>query len=345
MSIMVGTGRGAAGVLVKDARALEAMAGVDTLVVEKTGTLTEGKPKLASVVAVAAWGEGEVLRLAAGLERASEHPLAAAVLAGAAERRVTPAPAQDFNSVTGKGVRGTVDGRPIVMGNESLLTDHGVDPAPLAAEAARLRGLGQTVMFVADGVRLAGLVGVADPIKASTADALRGVRDAGMKIVMLTGDSRATAMAVARQLGIENVEADVLPDQKNAAIRRLQAAGRTVAMAGDGINDAPALAQAEVGIAMGTGTDVAMQGAGITLVSGDLRGIVRARHLSVGVMRNVRQNLFFAFAYNALGIPVAAGVLYPAWGLLLNPMVAALAMSLSSACVIGNALRLRRLRI
>jgi Cu+-exporting ATPase len=346
MSIMVGTGRGAAaGVLVKDARALQAMAGVDTLVVDKTGTLTEGKPKLASVVAIAAGGEDEVLRLAAGLERASEHPLAVAVLAGAAERRVTPAPAQAFDSVTGKGVRGTVDGRPTVMGNESLLTDDGVDPAPLVAEAARLRGLGQTVMFVAVDGRLAGLIGVTDPIKPTTADALRGVRNAGMAIVMLTGDSRATAMAVARQLGIEEVEADVLPDQKNAVVRRLQGQGRAVAMAGDGINDAPALAQAEVGIAMGTGTDVAMQSAGITLVTGDLRGIVRARHLSQGVMRNVRQNLFFAFAYNALGIPVAAGVLYPALGLLLNPMVAASAMSLSSVCVIGNALRLRRLKV
>ena len=346
MSIMVGTGRGAAaGVLVKNAESLQVMEKVDTLVVDKTGTLTEGKPKLVSLVAAAGEDEARVLQFAATLERASEHPLAAAIVAGADERNVTLLAVHDFQSGAGKGVRGTVDGRAVALGNEPWLAELQVDPAPLKGEADRLRVLGQTVMFVAIDGRLAGLIGVTDPVKGSTAEALDALRDAGVKIVMLTGDSRATALAVARQLGIEDVEAEVLPDQKNAAISRLQGQGRTVAMAGDGINDAPALAQAQVGIAMGTGTDVAMESAGITLVKGDLRGIVKARRLSRGVMRNVRQNLFFAFVYNAIGIPLAAGVLYPVFGLLLSPMLAALAMSLSSVCVIGNALRLRTLKL
>jgi P-type Cu+ transporter len=342
MSIMVGTGRGAtAGVLIREAEALEVMEKVDTLVVDKTGTLTEGKPKLVSV-----GGDDDVLRLAASLERASEHPLATAIVEGARERGIDQLPAvADFQSVTGKGVVGTVDGHQIVLGTAALLADRGVDAAPLVARAETLRREGQTVMLVAVDGRAAGLLGVADPIKPSTPDALAALRADGVRIVMLTGDARATAEAVARELGIRDFEAEVLPDGKGDIVARLVADGRTVAMAGDGVNDAPALARAHVGIAMGTGTDVAMESSGITLVQGDLRGIVRARRLSRATMRNIRENLFLAFIYNSLGVPIAAGALYPVFGLLLNPMIAAAAMSLSSVSVIGNALRLRRVAL
>jgi Cu+-exporting ATPase len=346
MSIMVGTGRGAtAGVLIKNAEALELLEKVDTLVVDKTGTLTEGKPKLVSVVTADGVDERELLRLAAALERASEHSLAAAIIAGAKEHGVEAPAAAAFQSVTGKGVTGTVEGRSVLLGNAALLQDAGLDPGPLAARAEELRGDGQTVMFLAADGRVLGLLGVADPVKESTAEAIRLLKEEGIRIVMLTGDSRATAMAVARKLGLDHVEAEVLPHQKQDVVRDLKSQGRTVAMAGDGVNDAPALAAADVGIAMGTGTDVAIESAGITLLNGDLRGIVKARRLSRGVMRNIRQNLFFAFVYNVLGIPIAAGVLYPFFGLLLNPMIAAAAMSLSSVSVIGNALRLRRLEL
>jgi P-type Cu+ transporter len=342
MSIMVGTGRGAtAGVLIRDAEALEVMEKVDTLVVDKTGTLTEGKPRLVSV-----GGTDDVLRLAASLERASEHPLATAVVDGARQRGIDQLPAvADFQSVTGKGVVGTVDGHQVVLGTAALLAERGIDATPLAAEAEALRREGQTVMLVAVDGRAAGLLGVADPIKASTPEALKALRDDGVRIVMLTGDARATAEAVARELGITELEAEVLPERKGDVVARLVAAGRTVAMAGDGVNDAPALARAHVGIAMGTGTDVAMESSGITLVQGDLRGIVRARRLSRATMRNIRENLFLAFVYNSLGVPIAAGALYPMLGLLLNPMIAAAAMSLSSVSVIGNALRLRRVAL
>ena len=338
MSIMVGTGHGAtAGVLIRDAEALEVMEKVDTLVVDKTGTLTEGKPRLVSVVG------DDVLRLAASLERASEHPLAAAVADGARERGVEGLPpVADFQSVTGKGVVGTVDGREVVLGTAALLTERGIETTALAARADALRREGQTVVLVGVDGRAAGLLGVADPIKTSTRDALAALREDGVRIVMLTGDARTTAEAVARDLGIREFEAEVLPDAKGDVVGRLVAEGRTVAMAGDGVNDAPALARAHVGIAMGTGTDVAMESSGITLVQGDLRGIVRARRLSRATMRNIRENLFLAFVYNSLGVPIAAGALYPVFGLLLNPMIAAAAMSLSSVSVIGNALRLRR---
>ena len=338
MSIMVGTGRGAgAGVLVRDAEALEVLEKVDTLVVDKTGTLTEGKPRLVTVR-----GGDDVLRLAAALERASEHPLAAAVVAGARERGIESLPpVAEFQSLTGKGVTGRIDGRDVALGNDALLADRGLVAGPLAADAEGLRGDGQTVMFVALDGRVAGLLGVADPVKATTPEALAALRRDGIRIVMLTGDSRTTAAAVAKRLGIDELEAEVLPERKGELVARLVAEGRTVAMAGDGVNDAPALARAHVGIAMGTGTDVAMESAGITLVQGDLRGIVRARRLSRATMRNIRENLFLAFVYNALGVPIAAGVLYPVAGLLLNPMIAAAAMSLSSVSVIGNALRLR----
>jgi P-type Cu+ transporter len=343
MSIMVGTGRGAAaGVLIRNAEALETLEKVDTLVVDKTGTLTEGKPVLTSVAAVGQWSEADVLRLAASLERGSEHPLAAAIVAGAERRGLSLSPVEEFRSVTGKGVTGRVDGRRVALGNRPLLQDLGVPLDGLGERADALRNEGQTVMFVAVDGRLAGLLGVADPIKASTPEALNLLRAAGVRVVMLTGDSRATALAVARTLGITDVEAEVLPEQKIAVIKRLQAEGRVLAMAGDGVNDAPALAQADVGIAMGTGTDVAMQSADVTLVKGDLRGIARARRLSQATMRNIRENLFFAFVYNALGVPIAGGVLYPALGILLNPMIASAAMSLSSVSVIANALRLRR---
>jgi Cu+-exporting ATPase len=346
MSIMVGTGRGAqAGVLIKNAEALERFAKVDTLVVDKTGTLTEGKPKMTTLVAAEGVQEEDLLRLAASLERASEHPLAAAIVAAAQERGIDLHEASEFDSVTGKGVRGTVDGRAVALGNRRLLESLGVNPGPLAERAERQRVEGETVMFVAVDGRLAGLVCVADPIKDSTPEALATLREEGMRIVMLTGDNRTTAEAVARKVGIEEIHAEVLPEHKNEVIRRLRAEGRIVAMAGDGINDAPALAQADIGIAMGTGADVAMESAGITLVKGDLRGLVRARRLSEATMRNIKQNLFFAFVYNALGVPIAAGILYPFTGLLLSPIFAAAAMSLSSVSVIGNALRLRAVRL
>jgi Cu+-exporting ATPase len=346
MSIMVGTGRGAAaGVLIKNAEALEIMEKVDTLVVDKTGTLTEGRPRVVSRVTADGFDEHDALRLAASLERASEHPLAEAIVAGAVEQSLELARVDDFRSITGQGVTGTVDGHHVAVGNIGLMEGLGVDAGGLAQQADALRTEGQTVMFLAIDNSAAGLIGVADPIKASTPQAISDLHRAGVQIVMLTGDNANTAGAVAGRLGIDRVEAEVMPDQKAAVVKQLQAEGRVVAMAGDGINDAPALAQSHVGIAMGTGTDVAIESAGVTLVKGDLRGIVRARHLSRSVMRNIRQNLFFAFIYNSLGVPVAAGVLYPFFGLLLSPMIAAAAMSFSSVSVISNALRLRRARI
>ena len=346
MSIMVGTGRGATvGVLIKNAEALEILEKVDTLVVDKTGTLTEGKPRLTRVVPAAGVDEEELLRLAASLERGSEHPLAAAIVAGAQERDLALDEAKDFESVTGKGVTGRIGGRRVALGNLKLLEQLGIDAAGLEPRAEDLRREGETVMFVAIDGRAAGLIGVADPIKASTPEAIRLLQADGVKIVMLTGDNRTTAEAVGRRLGLDDIEADVLPEQKGEVVKRLQAEGRIVAMAGDGINDAPALAQAQVGIAMGTGTDVAMESAGVTLVKGDLRGIARARRLSRATMRNIRQNLFWAFIYNSLVVPIAAGVLYPVFGLLLSPMLAAAAMSFSSVSVIGNALRLRKLAL
>ncbi len=342
ISIMVAAGKGATmGVLFKNAEAIELLRAVDTLVIDKTGTLTEGKPKLARILAQAPWSEDDVLRLTASLERGSEHPLAAAIVAGAQARQLTLTSATDFSSLTGKGVTGKVEGRSVQFGNAALLVEAKLDPGPLEATAEEMRALGQTVMYaIVDGA-LAGLIGVADPIKDTTAEAIRQLHEEGLHLVMLTGDSKTTAEAVARQLGLDEVIAGVLPDQKAEAIKALQSAGRVVAMAGDGINDAPALSRAQVGIAMGTGTDIAMKSAGITLVKGDLRGIVRARHLSRATMSNIRENLIFAFVYNVLGIPIAAGVLYPAFGWLLSPMIAAAAMSLSSVSVIGNALRLR----
>ena len=343
MSIMVGTGRGAlAGVLIKNAEALEIMEKVNTLVVDKTGTLTEGKPKLTSVIPLAGFDAGEVLRLGASLERASEHPLAAAIVSGAQGKSIALAAVGDFRSYTGKGVAGTVEGRAVALGNLKLFEELRIDAGELPARAEALRGDGQTVMLLAIAGRAAGLIGVADPIKDSTLDAIRALHEEGVQVIMLTGDNRITAEAVAKKLGIDRVEAEVLPEQKASIVKQLQAQGRIVAMAGDGINDAPALAQAQVGIAMGTGTDVAMESAGVTLVKGDLRGIVRALRLSRATMRNIRQNLFFAFIYNVLGIPIAAGVLYPFFGLLLSPIIAAAAMSFSSVSVITNALRLRR---
>jgi Cu+-exporting ATPase len=346
MSIMVATGRGAsAGVLFRNAEAIEVMRQVDTLVVDKTGTLTEGRPELVSVVAATGFDEATVLGLAASLERASEHPLGAAIVAGAAARDVPLETASDFDSITGQGIAGVVGGRQVVVGNEGLLKGREIDPAALLDQAARLRADGQTAMFVAVDGRPAGLLGVADPIKASTPAALEALRAEGLRIVMLTGDNEGTARAVAGKLAIDEVIAGVLPDQKADVIARLQRDGRTVAMAGDGINDAPALARASVGIAMGTGTDVAIESAGVTLVKGNLDGVVRARRLSHQTMTNIRQNLFFAFAYNAAGVPIAAGVLYPVFGLLLSPMIAAAAMSFSSVSVIGNALRLRNISL
>ncbi|MFZ2302246.1 MAG: copper-translocating P-type ATPase [Gallionella sp.] len=346
MSIMVGTGRGALeGVLIKNAEALETMEKVDTLVVDKTGTLTEGKPKLTSVVPLAGFGEDEVLRLGASLERASEHPLAAAIVGGAQEKGLALAAVGDFRSHTGKGVTGTVEGRAVALGNLKLFEELRIAADELPARAEALRGDGQTVMLLAVDGRAAGLIGVADPVKASTPDAIRALHEEGVRVIMLTGDNRITAEAVAKKLGIDQVEADVLPERKASIVKQLQAQGRFVAMAGDGINDAPALAQAQVGIAMGTGTDVAMESAGVTLVKGDLRGIVRAVRLSRATMRNIRQNLFFAFIYNVLGIPIAAGVLYPVFGLLLSPIIAAAAMSFSSVSVITNALRLHRAKL
>jgi Cu+-exporting ATPase len=342
MSIMVGTGRGAqAGVLVKNAEALELMEKIDTIVVDKTGTLTEGRPRLAGVIPSTGIAEAELLRLGASLEAGSEHPLAAAITQGAKERGLSLAPTSGFRALAGKGVTGIVEGKHVAVGNHALLAELSVDPGDLAQRAEMLRQEGQTVMLVAIDRRAAGMIAVADPIKENAIGALEALRDEGIRVVMLTGDSRTTAEAVARRLGIREVVAGVLPDQKAAAVKRLQTKGRHVAMAGDGVNDAPALAQAEVGIAMGTGADVAIESAAITLLRGDLDGIVRARRLSRGTMRNIRQNLFFAFVFNTLAVPIAAGVLYPAFGLLLNPIIASAAMSLSSILVVGNALRLR----
>jgi Cu+-exporting ATPase len=346
MSIMVGTGRGAAaGVLVKNAEALERLENVDTLVVDKTGTLTEGRPKLVTVIAASGFEENDVLRLAAALERGSEHPLAASIVAGAKDSGVDVPTAEDFASVTGKGVTGRVGNERLLLGNAALLTDAGIDATAFSVKADHLREEGQTVVLLARGDSVLGLLGVADPIKGSASEAVAELKRQGLRIVMLTGDSRKTAQSVARELAIDEFEAELLPEQKQQVIARLRAEGRIVAMAGDGVNDAPALAAADVGIAMGSGTDVAIESAGITLLKGDLRGILKARRLSRGVMSNIRQNLFFAFIYNVLGIPVAAGVLYPVFGLLLNPMIAAAAMSLSSVSVIANALRLRRLSL
>jgi Cu+-exporting ATPase len=343
MSIMVAMGKGAqAGVLFRNAEAIEVMRKVDTLVVDKTGTLTRGKPELVQVQPASEWDEARLLRLAASLERGSEHPLAAAIVAGAEERGVEMTRSEAFDSVTGKGVKGRIDGRAVALGNRGLMDDLGVDVSTLAADADASRREGRTVMFVAVDGQLAGLVGVADPIKDTTAEAIRQLHAENLRIVMLTGDNRITAESVAKQLGIDDVIPEVLPDQKADIIRRLQGEGRVVAMAGDGINDAPALALAQVGIAMGTGTDVAMESAGVTLVKGDLRGIVRARRLSRLTLRNIKQNLFFAFVYNAAGVPIAAGILYPVFGILLSPIFAAAAMAFSSVSVIGNALRLRR---
>ena len=346
MSIMVGTGRGATmGVLIKNAEALEVMGKVNTLVVDKTGTLTEGKLKLVAVEAAPGFDEATVLRLAASLERASEHPLAAAIVRGAEERKLSLVAPKDFEARIGRGVVGVVETRRVALGNRKLLEEMHIDAEPLYQRADALRAEGQTVMYIAVDGKPAGLVGVADPIKDTTAEALRVLHAEGVQLVMLTGDNRTTAQAVANKLGIDHVQADVLPEQKAEIVKKLQAEGRVVAMAGDGINDAPALAQAQVGIAMGTGTDVAMESAGVTLIKGDLRGIARARRLSHATMRNIRQNLFFAFIYNALGVPVAAGVLYPFFGLLLSPIIAAAAMSFSSVSVVTNALRLRRVRL
>src|SRR5579864_7926918 len=341
MSIMVGVGRGAhAGVLIKNAEALERMEKVDTLVVDKTGTLTEGKPKLVAIVPAPGFAETDILRLAASVERASEHPLADAIVAAAKQRKLDLGTAEGFDSPTGQGATGTVDGRSIVLGNARYLASLGISAQALEAEAERLRSDGATVIAVAIDGQLAGLFAIADPVKATTPEALRMLGAEGIKVIMLTGDNRTTAEAVARRLGLAEVEAEVLPDQKSAVVNRLRGQGRIVAMAGDGVNDAPALAAAEVGIAMGTGTDVAMESAGVTLLKGDLVGIVRARKLSQATMTNIRQNLFFAFIYNAAGIPIAAGILYPSFGILLSPIIAAAAMALSSVSVVGNALRL-----
>ncbi|HXX43879.1 MAG TPA: heavy metal translocating P-type ATPase [Candidatus Acidoferrales bacterium] len=346
MSIMVATGKGATlGVLFKNAEAIELFRQVDTLVVDKTGTLTEGKPKLITIEPLGGYDVNKLLRLAASLERTSEHPLAAAIVAGAQERRIALADAESFESLTGRGVRGRVEGATIALGNQKLLEELHISSADAAQKSEALRTDGQTVMFVVADGRVIGLLGVADPIKQSTPEAIRKLHDDGVRIVMLTGDSSTTAHAVARKLGIDDVFAEVLPQDKASIVKKLQGEGRVVAMAGDGINDAPALAQAHVGIAMGTGTDVAMESAGVTLVKGDLRGIVRARLLSRAAMGNIRQNLFFAFVYNSLGVPIAAGVLYPFFGLLLSPMIAAAAMSFSSVSVVANALRLRDAKV
>ena len=346
MSIMVGTGRGAtAGVLIKNAEALEVLEKIDTLIVDKTGTLTEGKPRLRSVLPLNGMSESELLRLAASIERGSEHPLAAAIVAAAQQKNLVLSEAREFQSITGKGVVGKIDQQVVALGNRKLLEQLNIDVGDAGERAETQRREGETIMFVAVDGRLAGMLGVADPIKESTAEAIQALHEEGIRIVMVTGDNRTTGEAVARRLGIDEVEADVLPEQKGEVVRRLQAQGRLVAMAGDGVNDAPALAQAQVGIAMGTGTDVAIESAGVTLVKGDLRGIVRARRLSRATMRNIRQNLFFAFIYNALGIPIAAGALYPVLGLLLSPMIASAAMSFSSVSVIGNALRLRKVEL
>jgi heavy metal translocating P-type ATPase len=343
---MVGVGRGAqAGVLIKNAEALERMERIDTLVVDKTGTLTQGRPDVVAVVPAAGVAEDEVLRLAAGLERPSQHPLAEAVVRAAEKRGIAVPVVEGFDAPIGRGVTGAVEGRQVAVGNARLMDEAKVDVGALSAEAERLRGDGATVFFVAVDGQAFGIVAVADPVKEMTAAALAGLAKEGVRVVMLTGDNRTTAEAVARRLGITEVEAEVLPEDKQRIIERLKAEGRRVAMAGDGVNDAPALAAAEVGIAMGTGTAVAIESAGITLLGGDLMGIVRARRLSEAVMGNIRQNLFFAFAYNAAGVPIAAGVLYPMFGILLSPIIAAAAMALSSVSVVGNALRLRSTRL
>lgn len=346
MSIMVAMGKGATGgVLFKNAEAIEVMKTVDTLVTDKTGTLTEGKPKLVNVVPAAGFDEKTLLHLAASIEMGSEHPLAAAIVAGAKEKDISPSKVESFESLTGRGVTGAIDGRKIALGNRKLFEELGIAPGELPDKAESMRKEGQTAMFVAVDGKAAGLLGVADPLKATTVEAIEKLHKEGIRVVMLTGDSRTTAEAVGKKLGIDEVLAEVLPEQKADVVKKLQAEGKIVAMAGDGINDAPALAQAHVGIAMGTGTDVAMESAGVTLVKGDLRGILRARRLSRATMRNIKQNLFFAFIYNALGVPVAAGVLYPFLGILLSPVFAAAAMSFSSVSVVGNALRLRRVKI
>jgi Cu+-exporting ATPase len=343
---MVGTGRGAsAGVLIKNAEALELMEKIDTLVVDKTGTLTLGKPRLIAVQATNGFEDADVLRLGGALEQGSEHPLAAAIVDGATDRGIALPASKNFESHTGKGVTGVVEGRKVALGNGAMMSDLGVDPAPLQNQADNYRSEGQGVMLVAIDGKLAGLIIVADPIKESAAEAIAELHREGIRIVMLTGDNRRTADAVGRVVGVDEVIADILPDQKQAKVEQLRKAGLRVAMAGDGINDAPALAAADVGIAMGTGTDVAMESAAVTLVKGDLRGIVRARKLSRAVMRNIRQNLFFAFVFNAAGVPIAAGVLYPWFKILLSPIIAGAAMSLSSVTVIGNSLRLRRIRL
>ena len=346
MSIMTGVGKGAtAGVLIKSAEALERMEKVTMLVVDKTGTLTEGKPRVVGVAPSPGWDEATLLTLAASLERASEHPLAAAIVAAAKERGLDAVEPRDFASVTGQGVSGTIAGRRVALGNARMMQAQGIDIAALAAEADAMRAGGATVLFIGVDGQSGGAIAVADPVKASTPTALETLRQEGIRILMLTGDNATTAQAIARRLGIADVEAEVMPQDKHRIVRGLRAKGEVVAMAGDGVNDAPALAEADVGIAMGTGTEVAMHSAGVTLVKGDLMGIARARALSRATMRNIRQNLFFAFVYNAAGVPVAAGVLYPAFGLLLSPIVAAAAMALSSVSVIGNALRLRGVRL
>jgi Cu+-exporting ATPase len=346
MSIMTAIGRGAhAGVLIKDAEALERFAAVDTLIVDKTGTLTEGKPKLTDLVAQPGFAEDELLALAASLEKGSEHPLAEAIVEGAKSRNLTLVAATGFEAATGKGLSGTVDARTVTLGNKAMMQDIGADVAQLVEQADQLRALGKSALFIAVDGRAAGIVAVADPVKVTAAEAIRLLHEAGLKIIMATGDNAVTAQAVARALGIDEVRADMLPEGKKQLIDALHSEGAKVAMAGDGVNDAPALAAADVGIAMGTGADVAMQSAGITLVGGDLNGIVRARHLAAATIRNIKQNLFFAFVYNVLGVPVAAGVLYPIFGLLLSPMLAAAAMSLSSVSVIANALRLRTIKL
>jgi Cu+-exporting ATPase len=346
MSIMVGVGRGAQiGVLIKNAESLERMEKVDAIVVDKTGTLTEGKPKVIAVIAAEGREANEVLRVAASLEQLSEHPLAKAVVAEAAARGLKLTAASEFDAPAGKGVIGRVEDRQVTIGNVRFLEERGISARALAAKAEELRREGATAFFVGIDGAPAGVIGIADPIKESTPEALRALKEASIEVIMLTGDNRVTAEAVARRLAISRVEAEVLPDQKSAVVAKLRAEGRVVAMAGDGVNDAPALAAADVGIAMGTGTDVAIESAGITLLRGDLTGIVRARRLSRATMNNIRQNLFFAFVYNAAGIPIAAGVLYPFFGLFLSPMIAAAAMALSSVSVIGNALRLRNIKI
>jgi Cu+-exporting ATPase len=346
MSIQVGVGKGAtAGVLIRSAESLERMERVDTLVVDKTGTLTMGKPRVTQIIPFSGFADSEVLRLSASLEQSSEHPLATAIVASARERGLQFESPADFNSVTGQGVHGIVKGRRVALGNARLMQAEGVDVGEMVAQADRLRTTGATALFVAVDRTPAGVIAVADPVKETTPAALDSLREAGVRIVMLTGDNRRTAEAVASQLKITDIEADVLPEDKHRIVRRLREEGRIVAMAGDGVNDAPALAAADIGIAMGTGTEVAIQSAGVTLVKGDLAGIVRARNLSRATMRNIRQNLFFAFVYNLVGVPVAAGVLYPWFGVLLSPVIGAMAMALSSVSVVMNALRLRRVRL